>query len=123
MIVPLLPKLRILVQLNTPARQSLPLIFCPGVSARNRQFKTHAHLFADADDDPTNLKMATAVVGLVVITLLVALLSEFLVDAIDGFTEQVRTETRPRALPYDSMVVCVSASRFVCRACGLLLFV
>lgn len=33
--------------------------------------------------------MSTALVGLAVITGLVAWLSEFLVDAIDGFTEEV----------------------------------
>lgn len=54
-----------------------------------RQFKTHAYLFANTDEDGTNLKMSTALLGLVVITGLVAWLSEFLVDAIDGFTEEV----------------------------------
>eukprot|EP00904_Undaria_pinnatifida_P000133 jgi/Undpi1/1011/HiC_scaffold_10.g04475.m1 len=52
------------------------------------QFKTHAHLFVDSADDPTNLKLTTAIAGLVVVTGLVALLSQFLVDAIDGFTEE-----------------------------------
>lgn len=52
------------------------------------QFKTHAHLFVDSGDDPTNLKLSSAIIGLVVITGLVAILSEFLVDAIDGFTEE-----------------------------------
>lgn len=56
------------------------------------QFKTHAHLFADADEEQTNLRMSTAIAGLVIITGLVALLSEFLVDAIDGFTEQVQID-------------------------------
>lgn len=55
----------------------------------NCQFKTHAHLFADADEEATNLRLSTAIAGLVIITGFVALLSEFLVDAIDGFTEQV----------------------------------
>ena len=54
------------------------------------QFKTHAYLFANTDEDGTNLKLSTALVGLTVVTGLVALLSEYLVDAIDGFTEEVR---------------------------------
>ncbi len=53
------------------------------------QFKTHAYLFADSGEDGTNLKLSTAIIGLAVVTGLVALLSEYLVDAIDGFTEQV----------------------------------
>eukprot|EP00752_Nemacystus_decipiens_P014165 g12596.t1 len=52
------------------------------------QFKTHAYLFANTDEDGTNLKLGTALVGLTVVTGLVAWLSEFLVDAIDGFTEE-----------------------------------
>lgn len=56
-----------------------------------RQFKTHAYLFANTDEDGTNLKLSTALIGLAVITGLVAWLSEFLVDAIDGFTEEVCT--------------------------------
>lgn len=59
----------------------------------NKQFKTHAHLFADTAEDSTNLKLSTAIIGLTCITLLVAILSEFLVDSIDGFTEEVRTRT------------------------------
>lgn len=53
------------------------------------QFKTHAYLFANLDEDGTNLRLSTALIGLAVITGLVAWLSEFLVDAIDGFTEEV----------------------------------
>ncbi|CAM9917949.1 unnamed protein product, partial [Ectocarpus sp. 13 AM-2016] len=52
------------------------------------QFKTHAYLFANSDEDGTNLKLVTSLVGLAVVTGLVAWLSEFLVDAIDGFTEE-----------------------------------
>lgn len=54
-----------------------------------RQFKTHAYLFANTDEDGTNLKLSTSLLGLAIVTGLVALLSEFLVDAIDGFTEEV----------------------------------
>ncbi|CAM9869551.1 unnamed protein product [Ectocarpus sp. 12 AP-2014] len=52
------------------------------------QFKTHAYLFANNDEDGTNLKLVTSLMGLAVVTGLVAWLSEFLVDAIDGFTEE-----------------------------------
>ncbi|CAM9746562.1 unnamed protein product, partial [Ectocarpus sp. 4 AP-2014] len=52
------------------------------------QFKTHAYLFVNNDEDGTNLKLGTSLMGLAVVTGLVAWLSEFLVDAIDGFTEE-----------------------------------
>ncbi|CAN0083644.1 unnamed protein product, partial [Sphacelaria rigidula] len=54
------------------------------------QFKTHAHLFVDTTEDEPNLKLSTSLAGLTIITLLVALLSEYLVDSIDGFTEEAR---------------------------------
>jgi Ca2+:H+ antiporter len=56
------------------------------------QLGTHAHIF-DANEDEeeeeelARMSMATACIGLVVVTLLVALFSEFLVGSIEGFTE------------------------------------
>lgn len=70
------------------------------------QFKTHAYLFADTGEDGTNLKLSSALVGLAVVTGLVALLSEYLVDAIDGFTEEVcrRNEEEERLSGMDRLL-------------------
>ncbi|CAN0085145.1 unnamed protein product, partial [Discosporangium mesarthrocarpum] len=52
------------------------------------QFKTHAHLFEEEEKEEAGLSLPTACVGLAAITALVSFLSEFLVDAIDGFTQE-----------------------------------
>ena len=52
------------------------------------QLKTHADFFADEDDEETNLPFSVAIGGLVVVTLIIAKLSDFLVGSIDGFCEE-----------------------------------
>jgi len=52
------------------------------------QLKTHAHIFEDgAEVELAALPMWVSVVGLLTVTLLVAIFSEYLVASIDGFTE------------------------------------
>lgn len=52
------------------------------------QLKTHAKYFEDEEEEETTLPFSVAVIGLLLLTLLIALLSEFLVDSIDGFCEE-----------------------------------
>ncbi len=52
------------------------------------QLKTHAKLFADDEEEETNLSFGAAIGGLVTVTLIIAKLSDFLVDSIDGFCEE-----------------------------------
>lgn len=53
------------------------------------QLKTHAHIFddADAEQELATLPFWVACVGLLVVTLLVTLFSEYLVGSIEGFTQ------------------------------------
>lgn len=81
------------------------------------QFSTHAHLFASGDDEPPQLRMVTALLCLTFITALVALLSEYLVDAIDGFTEQVHDKEGIRS----TTLMLASITRLLvigCLPCG-----
>jgi Ca2+:H+ antiporter len=58
------------------------------------QLKTHAHLFNAGEDGEHNevalIPFSWALIGLVVITAIVTILSEFLVGSIDGFCEEFR---------------------------------
>uniref|UniRef100_A0A7S1ZP93 Sodium/calcium exchanger membrane region domain-containing protein n=1 Tax=Trieres chinensis TaxID=1514140 RepID=A0A7S1ZP93_TRICV len=49
------------------------------------QLHTHADLFDDDDDTPTEMSSTAALTGLVVVTLVIAQLSDYLVGSIDGF--------------------------------------
>jgi Ca2+:H+ antiporter len=54
------------------------------------QLVTHSHIFncdTNGDSEPATLSMFTPIFGLVMVTILVALFSEFLVRSIEGFTE------------------------------------
>eukprot|EP00978_Attheya_sp_CCMP212_P019783 scaffold55788_cov52-Attheya_sp.AAC.1 len=51
------------------------------------QLKTHAYLFEDEDGEEALLPFYVAIVGLVSITALIALLSDYLVGSIDGFCD------------------------------------
>jgi Ca2+:H+ antiporter len=57
------------------------------------QLKTHAHCF-NVDEDGENevalIPFSWALIGLVIITAIVTILSEFLVASIDGFCEEFR---------------------------------
>ena len=52
------------------------------------QLKTHAKFFEDEDDEEPTLPFSVAICGLVVVTLIIAKLSDFLVGSIDGFCEE-----------------------------------
>ena len=52
------------------------------------QLKTHHAYFQDEEEEPTTLPFSVAIIGLLSLTLLIALLSEFLVESIDGFCEE-----------------------------------
>lgn len=52
------------------------------------QLKTHAKYFEDEEEEETTLPFSVAVVGLLLLTLLIAMLSAFLVGSIDGFCEE-----------------------------------
>lgn len=49
------------------------------------QLKTHTHLFDEEDVAEPEMRFSTATSGLVVVTVIIALLSEYLVGSIDGF--------------------------------------
>ncbi len=49
------------------------------------QLKTHTHLFDEEDEAEPEMRFSTATSGLVVVTVIIALLSEYLVGSIDGF--------------------------------------
>jgi len=51
------------------------------------QIKTHAFLFADEDEEMASLPFWVSMAGLVIVTGVIALISRFLVDSIDGFCE------------------------------------
>jgi Ca2+:H+ antiporter len=51
------------------------------------QLQSHAYLFADEVSDATRMSLISALMGLVVITIAVTFLSDFLVESIDGFTQ------------------------------------
>eukprot|EP00573_Skeletonema_grethae_P002311 CAMPEP_0201687416 /NCGR_PEP_ID=MMETSP0578-20130828/1492_1 /ASSEMBLY_ACC=CAM_ASM_000663 /TAXON_ID=267565 /ORGANISM="Skeletonema grethea, Strain CCMP 1804" /LENGTH=483 /DNA_ID=CAMNT_0048171573 /DNA_START=179 /DNA_END=1630 /DNA_ORIENTATION=- len=52
------------------------------------QLKTHVHLFQGDDEELALIPFSWALTGLVVITAIVTILSEFLVASIDGFCEE-----------------------------------
>lgn len=52
------------------------------------QLKTHVHLFQGDDDELALIPFSWALTGLVLITAIVTILSEFLVASIDGFCEE-----------------------------------
>mmetsp|Transcript_29349 Transcript_29349/g.86962 ORF Transcript_29349/g.86962 Transcript_29349/m.86962 type:complete len:568 (-) Transcript_29349:453-2156(-) len=52
------------------------------------QLRTHVHLFNDDDDEEAEVPFWTSVGGLVVVTLIIAKLSDYLVGSIDGFCEE-----------------------------------
>ena len=49
------------------------------------QLKTHTHIFDEEDEAEPEMRFSTATSGLVVVTVIIALLSEYLVGSIDGF--------------------------------------
>jgi len=51
------------------------------------QIKTYAFLFADEDEEMASLPFWVSMAGLVIVTGVIALISRFLVDSIDGFCE------------------------------------
>mmetsp|Transcript_8992 Transcript_8992/g.12783 ORF Transcript_8992/g.12783 Transcript_8992/m.12783 type:complete len:559 (+) Transcript_8992:42-1718(+) len=51
------------------------------------QLKTHTDIFEDEDDEEPVMSMTVALVGLCVVTLMLAFLSDYLVDSIDGYVE------------------------------------
>mmetsp|Transcript_2965 Transcript_2965/g.4095 ORF Transcript_2965/g.4095 Transcript_2965/m.4095 type:complete len:470 (-) Transcript_2965:54-1463(-) len=52
------------------------------------QLKTHAHCFDGEDEEEPAIPFFVALVGLLSMTLLVTIFSDYLVDSIDGFTEE-----------------------------------
>jgi len=52
------------------------------------QMKTHAYLMEDDSDDAPSLPFIVAFTGLASVTFIIAVLSDYLVDSVDGFTEQ-----------------------------------
>jgi Ca2+:H+ antiporter len=52
------------------------------------QLKTHAHLITGEEEEEVRMPLFVAISGLVVITIIIAVLSEFLVGSIDGFCDQ-----------------------------------
>ncbi len=52
------------------------------------QLKTHTEFFEDEEEEETTLPFSVALGGLVIITLIIATLSDFLVGSIDGFCEE-----------------------------------
>uniref|UniRef100_A0A7S1BZT3 Sodium/calcium exchanger membrane region domain-containing protein n=2 Tax=Corethron hystrix TaxID=216773 RepID=A0A7S1BZT3_9STRA len=51
------------------------------------QLKTHAFLLEDDNDEKPNISFWAAIIGLVSVTVLVSIFSEYLVSSIDGFVE------------------------------------
>ncbi|CAM9841025.1 unnamed protein product [Chrysoparadoxa australica] len=51
------------------------------------QLRSHAHLFEDDDEAEPALSLATSIIGLGAVTVAIAILSEYLVGSIDGFTQ------------------------------------
>ena len=49
------------------------------------QLRTHTHLFDEEDEAEPEMHFSTATSGLVVVTIIIAILSEYLVGSIDGF--------------------------------------
>jgi len=53
------------------------------------QLRTHKHMFEDEDEEEGGgMSLSGALVGLALMTLAVSVLSDYLVDSIDGFTEE-----------------------------------
>lgn len=52
------------------------------------QLKTHAHIFIDDEEEETNISFFVALMGLLSMTLLVTIFSDYLVDSIDSFTQE-----------------------------------
>jgi Ca2+:H+ antiporter len=54
------------------------------------QLKTHTHLYEDADDEPVDIGPWAAAATLVVVTICIAICSEYLVDSIDDVVKSSR---------------------------------
>lgn len=52
------------------------------------QLKTHAHLLEGAEEETPEVAFSVALVGLIFVTVLIASLSDYLVESIDGFVEE-----------------------------------
>mmetsp|Transcript_10893 Transcript_10893/g.16815 ORF Transcript_10893/g.16815 Transcript_10893/m.16815 type:complete len:564 (-) Transcript_10893:225-1916(-) len=51
------------------------------------QLKTHVHIFEDDDDEEPMMSMTVAILGLCFVTFVLAILSDYLVESIDGYVE------------------------------------
>lgn len=51
------------------------------------QLKTHAHVFEDEDDEQPELPMSISIIGLLSVTLIIAVFSDYLVSSIDAYCE------------------------------------